>query len=164
MSREHTIYQPLDPDGGIRVLILEPGSNNAQICCRIVPENLNHNPEYKALSYEWGSPENSRTITLSGQYVSVRQNLWSALWHLRKNGRIGRLWVDALCINQDDERERGHHVSMMGSIYRKAEVICWLGEGDPTGKHVRAVKYFETMSSEIDTEVVTYLRRHGWTQ
>lgn len=37
-------------------------------------------------------------------------------------------WVDAICINQDDDKERGHHVDFMGDIYRRADrVIAWLG-------------------------------------
>ena len=41
------------------------------------------------------------------------------------------LWADALCINQNDRKERGDQVRMMGSVYAGAkEVIAWLGEED----------------------------------
>jgi Heterokaryon incompatibility protein (HET) len=142
MASQHpTLYQPLDPTGGIRVLIVEPGSKDSHICCRLVPENITRYPDYRALSYEWGFAADSKAIKLNGQIVSVRQNLWWALWHLRDIGLAVRLWVDALCINQEDDIERGHQVSMMGSIYKNAEVICWLGNGDQEGKFATVMKY-----------------------
>ncbi|KAF2174550.1 HET-domain-containing protein, partial [Zopfia rhizophila CBS 207.26] len=37
-------------------------------------------------------------------------------------------WVDVRCINQDNEKERGHQVQQMGNIYSQADqVIFWLG-------------------------------------
>ncbi|KAF2732509.1 HET-domain-containing protein [Polyplosphaeria fusca] len=39
------------------------------------------------------------------------------------------LWIDALCINQDDIVERGHQVRLMREIYSKAQkVSVWLGD------------------------------------
>jgi hypothetical protein len=39
------------------------------------------------------------------------------------------MWIDAICINQDDIRERGHQVQQMGDIYSQAErVLFWLGQ------------------------------------
>jgi hypothetical protein len=40
-----------------------------------------------------------------------------------------KLWVDAICINQDDYQERGHQISKMRNIYGNAQsVIAFLGE------------------------------------
>ena len=40
-------------------------------------------------------------------------------------------WIDTICINQDDIPERNAQVSIMSTIYMKAdEVIAWLGEED----------------------------------
>ncbi|PVH75743.1 hypothetical protein DL98DRAFT_466075, partial [Cadophora sp. DSE1049] len=135
-----SIYETLDPNGGIRLLILEPGQDEALISCRLVSHNINLSPDYTALSYEWGSQDVQNSISLNGQEFHVGENLWWALWYLRIDGAVTRLWVDALCINQQDEKERGHQVSLMGKIYRNAEVICWLGKGDDP-KHVKAMEY-----------------------
>lgn len=41
------------------------------------------------------------------------------------------LWVDALCIDQDNEEEKNQQVAKMGRIYSRAERVCiWLGEGN----------------------------------
>lgn len=38
------------------------------------------------------------------------------------------MWIDAICIDQDDIAHKGHQVSMMGEIYSHASrVIVWLG-------------------------------------
>jgi hypothetical protein len=43
------------------------------------------------------------------------------------------LWVDAICINQEDYDERSHQVKMMGMIYARASaVMIWLGKEDTT--------------------------------
>jgi len=136
----HSFYEPLDPNGGIRLLILEPGQDDSHISCRLISHNINLNPDYKALSYEWGSQSIQSSISLDSQSFQVGENLWWALWYLRKDGAVTRLWVDALCINQQDEKERGHQVSMMGRIYRNADVICWLGKGEDP-KHIRAMEH-----------------------
>lgn len=40
-------------------------------------------------------------------------------------------WIDAICIQQANIRERNHQVAMMGDVYtRAAEVIVWLGAED----------------------------------
>jgi hypothetical protein len=39
------------------------------------------------------------------------------------------LWVDAICINQHNNQEKSHQVSMMGEIYKRdTQVLAWLGE------------------------------------
>lgn len=38
------------------------------------------------------------------------------------------LWIDQLCIDQNNTAEQSQYVNMMGSIFRHAEqVIMWLG-------------------------------------
>ncbi|KAL6361098.1 hypothetical protein LRP88_04560 [Fusarium phalaenopsidis] len=51
---------------------------------------------------------------------------------------LRRLWVDAICINQEDDKEREAQVSKMADIYQEAQrVLVYLGSGsiDPTGPH-----------------------------
>jgi hypothetical protein len=50
----------------------------------------------------------------------------SAIYDLRTKSRS--LWVDALCINQNDDEEREYQVSLVGKIYFSAKMVCvWLG-------------------------------------
>ncbi|PQE04520.1 Heterokaryon incompatibility 6 OR allele protein [Rutstroemia sp. NJR-2017a BVV2] len=85
--------------------------------------------EYDALSYTWGTKENEKTIECNGIDFPITENLFNALLALRYPGNQDRyLWVDAICINQSDDDEKGHQVGNMLIIYQKAcKVIAWLG-------------------------------------
>lgn len=97
-------------------------------------------PHYEALSYVWGPVEEhsakirvshlSRYGTQLGGWLPARRNLMSALRHLRRADRPRDLWIDAICIDQDDDVAKGPQVAMMGDIYqRAASVVVWLGPG-----------------------------------
>lgn len=94
-------------------------------------EEIIDNGNYKALSYCWTREPPTRTIHLNGHVVRVRPNLYNYLEVDGNNYRDGSpryLFVDALCINQNDMAERSHQVRLMGRIYRDAElVVAWLG-------------------------------------
>lgn len=123
-------YRPLKDDE-IRVVELHPWTEAETIGCRLLRMTFDTaiKQKYEALSYEWGLSDSPRTtINIDGITCEVRQNLGSALYHLRKDKKNRRIWIDALCINQMDEKERNHQVTNMGRIYQKAtRVVAWLG-------------------------------------
>ncbi|ESZ93209.1 hypothetical protein SBOR_6405 [Sclerotinia borealis F-4128] len=88
---------------------------------------------YVALSYIWGTPADKKTILVNGVEMQITQNLHTALLELRKSGWVRRrinLWIDALCINQDDLDEREQQVKLMRDIYAMAwQVVVSLGSG-----------------------------------
>ncbi|CZR52932.1 uncharacterized protein PAC_02810 [Phialocephala subalpina] len=85
---------------------------------------------YEALSYTWGSEEMTDKIDANGKELGVTQNLYLALQYLRFENQDRILWIDGLCINQQNHKEKGHQVQQMGNIYHHAErVIIWLGPG-----------------------------------
>jgi hypothetical protein len=91
--------------------------------------NFSNNPVYKALSYVWGTLEDTSTIIVNGIPTKATKNLASALRHIRHNRLAEIIWVDAICINQRRITERNHQVSIMPRIYTNAkEVIAWLGD------------------------------------
>ncbi|KAK8044067.1 hypothetical protein PG993_004091 [Apiospora rasikravindrae] len=127
-------YKPIDLSrDAIRLLrLFPPDGDFIEIHCEIFEAFVSDEERlpYEALSYTWGDgvTKTSPTITLSGQKVSVTHNLLDALYHIRQSDRDRILWVDALCINQQDHREKGHQVGQMKSTYEKAEmVLVWLG-------------------------------------
>ncbi|KAF2681921.1 HET-domain-containing protein [Lentithecium fluviatile CBS 122367] len=89
--------------------------------------------DFAALSYVWGDSKQTRSITVNERVMAVTINLERALREFRNTGdfRHGfRLWVDALCINQEDLTERASLVKKMPSIYGSAWcVVAWLGKG-----------------------------------
>jgi hypothetical protein len=129
------VYTPLDEDlNQIRILHLNAASDDEHVIeCHLSIASLDDPAiQYEALSYVWGDRDNDQMIVLEGQPWRVTANLFQALRHLRHADRPRTLWVDAVCINQEDTDERGHQVSHMGPIFRKAEtVVIWLGEAWP---------------------------------
>jgi hypothetical protein len=76
----------------------------------------------------WGSNANSRNIDICGKSYEIGHNLWLALLELRLGDRERIMWIDAICINQEDSSERNHQVGQMSLIYSQAlMVIVWLG-------------------------------------
>ncbi|KAK0705768.1 heterokaryon incompatibility protein-domain-containing protein [Apiosordaria backusii] len=62
--------------------------------------------------------------------ISLEQEEDSAPFQLPPEHEF-RIWIDAVCINQEDSEERACQVKMMDDVYRKAiHTIVWLGRGD----------------------------------
>lgn len=136
------------PHREIRCIILQPLSLGPQIQCAIETISLLTHPSYEALSYVWGDPSIRGTIIFNSIPFSVTHNLALALQHLRLPDRPRRLWVDALCINQADTKERNEQVSLMGEIYSMASpVVVWLGESFDG-----CVEAFDLMSKVVSVD------------
>ncbi|KAF1849081.1 uncharacterized protein K460DRAFT_280001, partial [Cucurbitaria berberidis CBS 394.84] len=88
--------------------------------------------EYDALSYSWGSEETPQILVCNGVEISIGENLSAALRSIRNfEGKDKYLWVDAICIDQSANEERGKQVSNMFIIYQKAaKVIAWIDSAD----------------------------------
>lgn len=129
----------------IRLLKLQPSPDRCSaIHCSLISYSLATRRSgahlFEALSYEWGSQDNQQTIFVhSGSALChplhVTRNLHAALIHLRDPLLERVLWIDAVCINQRDDDEKGHQVALMARIYGLAQrVVVWLGEeGDDSG-------------------------------
>ena len=93
--------------------------------------NLEEKPDFAALSYVWGTFGTTRKIIHFGSVrMELTDNCWSALWHLVKQLGPFTVWVDAICINQDDENEKVAQLSLMKDIYSAARpTYIWLGDG-----------------------------------
>jgi Heterokaryon incompatibility protein (HET) len=114
----------------IRVVHLLPGQWDDEIRCELHTVSLDALPIYEALSYVWGNPKTTRTILLDSISFNVTDNLAAALRRLRKQTKKRVIWIDAICINQEDEREKTAQVKKMGIIYENCEqALLWLGEG-----------------------------------
>jgi hypothetical protein len=127
-------YSPLPGPGSIRLLrLMAHTDENARIECRLFDYPLQELEEraclYEALSYVWGGSDKPHSISIGGYYLPITANLYAALLHLRDRLIERIIWVDAICIDQDNQTERAQQVQSMAKIYCKANrVIVWLGE------------------------------------
>ncbi|KAJ2900630.1 hypothetical protein MKZ38_002289 [Zalerion maritima] len=88
--------------------------------------SLDSYPHYHALSYVWGTEGPSRAF-VDGRYIDITPNLDVCLQHLGEHFET-RIWIDALCINQQDNEEKSRQVLNMSRIYGQASrVLVWLG-------------------------------------
>ena len=84
---------------------------------------------------------------IDGHAFNVTANLHDALKILRPSlgSEVEPMWIDAICINQQDIAERNHQVRQMGKLYMKAgRVITWLGQADEDSD--RAMEYLASFS------------------
>lgn len=150
-DNSHGIYKPLgNPEKEIRLLSLLPADSEdatedstlkGTLCHRF----LDDDPPYTALSYVWGNPNDTRTMIVDGHEVQITTNLADALYQLRRH-RFRTIWADALCINQRNEKEKGHQVQKMGTIFKKAtEVFAWVGTGDD--ESIRATEQIDALAT-----------------
>jgi len=133
--RANSIYKPLDAAREIRLLKIV--HTHPEIVCVLNTVSLHDNPQFSALSYEWGDPATTRPIILNGSTTLVTTNLARALEHVcyhwtarfpDRDASSCRLWVDAICINQNDIHEKNQQIQLMETLYAGAEmVICWIG-------------------------------------
>ncbi|KAL0260868.1 hypothetical protein SLS55_004560 [Diplodia seriata] len=132
LSLPQYAYVPLQHVDEMRLLRIAPGTWNDPIHCDIFHCRLSQKISYEALSYTWGSEEKPFTINCGeNRWLAVTSNCFAAIRRLRKPDRPRTLWIDAVCINQANDLERGHQVKNMTQIYREADqVIVYLGEAD----------------------------------
>lgn len=95
--------------------------------------DLDSNPEFEALSYTWKddpiqTTSSWETITCDGREMAITDGLGNALRRLSTIKRDVPIWIDAICINQENTTERSNQVNMMERIYSAARtVVIWLG-------------------------------------
>jgi hypothetical protein len=119
-------YRPIN--GDIRLVTLERGDGKDAVRCKMFDVEFSTELVYVALSYEWGRVGEGSIIWIDGGFRKIGSSLFNALMHLRRPNEDLILWVDALCIDQQNLGERNHQVELMGKIYSQAaEVVIWLG-------------------------------------
>jgi hypothetical protein len=112
---------------------------------------LTESEPFDALSYVWGDPSvKDGSMICNGHQIDITYNLWAALSQIWRIWPEKKLWVDAICINQNDIPERNQQVTMMGAIYSIAQcVVVWLGES--TEKSNQLFELLESIKNEPDS-------------
>ncbi|KAF1978281.1 hypothetical protein BU23DRAFT_587213 [Bimuria novae-zelandiae CBS 107.79] len=117
----------------IHLLCLLPNNKEtATLQCQLFNYSLEPDShQYDALSYLWGDPNETLPILIR-EYHSLEQIIW----------------VDAVCINQDDKKEKGHQIQSMARIYGQANrVIVWLGKEEDDGH--QALEIIRSVLQEV---------------
>ncbi|KAH7382075.1 heterokaryon incompatibility protein-domain-containing protein [Cadophora sp. MPI-SDFR-AT-0126] len=147
MEFQHTALRP----GQIRLLKLLRGDSSKYLKCELQPVAIDSPdcPRYTAISYCSGDPSLARTIMLNQKLYRVTESVYDLLNSLMS--KIKRwIWIDALCIDQNDNEEKSWQIGYMGRIYSRARLVyVWLGneaEGSSS-----AVSLLKTLCLKIST-------------
>lgn len=130
-------YPGLPPnlEDEFRLVEIQPGKPEDPICCNLFTTRARDSPKYEALSYTWGNPDDKQSIQCRAAagdragHLLVTQNCASALRRLRLENSPRTVWIDSICIDQNEITERNHQLGLMARIYTQAEqVVIHLGE------------------------------------
>jgi hypothetical protein len=158
-------YSSLKHPDEIRLLRFSPAGPTEEratdLRIEIFHARLGSKPTYNALSYTWGQPSNPVSIACNdGCILLITQNCASALCRLRKDDTGTPLWIDAICIDQENLAERSQQVSIMRDIYRFAQqVIIYLGERE--ADDAVAMQYLSNYNREEEQALARSKLRPG---
>lgn len=174
-SKRIPLYISLDPSQeDIRLLVVHPGQDSADIVCSLQEVSLLKHPKFTALSYHWKAStfqfHTSRwtfrsllhyvcqqlnidppeiPILVDGKRFLITPNLDAALHHLRKPDSPLKIWVDAICIDQGNSKEKESQIPLMDKIYGQAEMTyLWLG---PAAEDSDTAMDFIASSGSVNT-------------
>ncbi|KAI1404053.1 HET-domain-containing protein [Hypoxylon fuscum] len=172
-------YSPLPGESNryIRLATIHPGKfeDDIVVSFHISPFPGDGSSRYEALSYAWGSKKDPQPVYVSRcdaittsalqnvcqikfEKISTTRNLVISIRHLRYVDQPRVMWVDALCINQADQAEKGPQVAMMGEIFRLARrVIAWLGPEKNDSS--RAMGLMGYLGAQVEVDFVSHTLR-----
>lgn len=137
-------WDPIDKEAEIRLLTIQPARRKRwPLQCNMTIIRRDSASAYEALSYTWGDPTNPEIIQCNGKDVRVTKNCANALRDLLRRSATsfrdlpvpGYIWIDSICINQEDVAERNSQVAIMGEIFHCARrTVVYLGESDMDAK------------------------------
>ncbi|KLP21242.1 uncharacterized protein LW94_132 [Fusarium fujikuroi] len=121
-------------------------------------------PKFTALSYVWGQGSYHK-IACNGCDINITQSCYEALTSLRESCQSLTVWVDAICINQEDTGEKEQQIMLMGRIYTLAEIVyVWLGVGntktDQAAEYIGAISQFRLFPAKVWPSSQSHTRRN----
>ena len=164
-------YKPIQLSSNaqeLRLVVLYPGAPEEDLFGEIIHVELSESPRYEALSYTWadesGDKEPSMKLNVrGGRSVAITANCHAALRRLRRRRARRTLWIDAVCIDQSNVKERNHQVNHLKSIFNAAfQVVIYLGESSDGSD-----RFLEYISMDVpgrlpDTRIVADFFARRW--
>lgn len=166
-------------------LVLDVSTSDTDGMVRLYAPHHDQRADYVALSYCWGGPQKlvatvaNRTDLQRGFELSRLPRTIKEAVQVTASLGIRYIWVDALCIVQDDEASKAVEIENMGAIYGEATIALLAASG--TGRSaddgflnpyldISVVPYFSTLAGDVvhvclavGTEMASPLDMRGWT-
>lgn len=95
-------------------------------------------------------------VQVDGRAISVRKNCHYSLWQARLHLAGQHVWIDSICINQNDLQEKSAQVGMMYDIFAaSAKVLACIGPHDKASRH------FERFTHDVRAALALVRPRNG---
>lgn len=125
-SRDHPyVYEPIKQRSEIRLLKIQPGEGDNPIRGELIKISTNSQHDYDAVSYTWADENGDVTrrfrAFIGTGYVLITRSCQKVLQRIRSRFHTNYVWIDSLCVDQDNLQERGHQVDLMPLIYTRAK-------------------------------------------
>ncbi|KAF7185599.1 Heterokaryon incompatibility protein 6, OR allele [Pseudocercospora fuligena] len=157
MSNFHIAFkfEPIAEDH-LRLLTIAPAPEvSTPLSCILSSCHRSEHPKYTAVSYTWGSVDDKVAIGVNERELRVTKNCELALKAARSLDEPITVWIDAVCINQQNLAERWTQVARMGDTFRLAEeTLVFLGPDDG--------RSWDPFDAEMSTEVWRTLLMRPW--
>ncbi|KAL1597723.1 hypothetical protein SLS60_008209 [Paraconiothyrium brasiliense] len=124
----------------IRLVEITPGSTKDDLSLQMRVWPLTQSLPFTALSYTWGGSQMISPVRLNGTEFLLMPNVKAFFDEIltrsersyasppRRDWMATRFWIDSICINQKDNKEKSSQVSRMTEIFKWAEIVLtWLG-------------------------------------
>ncbi|KAK3686447.1 hypothetical protein LTR37_019797 [Vermiconidia calcicola] len=155
-----SLYEPLLREGYIRLLTVLR-ADGCTLFCKLDTYQQHLAPRYDAITYCWGADTTSMFIDCNGFALNVRKSLAPLLKTCLGRDLPSRpLWIDAICLNQENDHEKAIQVPLMAEIYKRAtRTIIWLGEPDQSTED--AVMWIKALPPTIKRVGINKVKKSG---
>ncbi|CAO2655742.1 Nn.00g045450.m01.CDS01 [Neocucurbitaria sp. VM-36] len=113
-------YTSLKNPNDFRVVLLYPRFGSGRVCCSLLQGPHMRNLCYEAISYKWDLMDATEEILVDGYRKKVTKSVYEIHTSYSSLFLPKLLWIDALCINQQNDAEKSQQVPLMEQIYQKA--------------------------------------------
>lgn len=143
-------YFPLREPQQIRLLKLFAGRPWEKIRGECIQVSIDSAPAptFTAISYTWGDRTIRHQISLDDCDFDITQNVYDVLRHIRSPRDDQLVWIDSICINQNDISEKNEQVRLMGRIYSSAETV-WVWLGLESEDSALAMRFLPTLAEAL---------------
>ncbi|KAK4115532.1 hypothetical protein N656DRAFT_795261 [Canariomyces notabilis] len=120
-------YQKITSPRTIRLLKIQPRLFGLSFSLVNYQLDTDNPASYEAVSYRWGSGERTRIVEIDGKVLPIPASAYDILWGRASVWRTRLMWIDAICINQDDKDDKNQQAGLMRDIYdRVTRTFIWL--------------------------------------
>jgi hypothetical protein len=150
-------YRAIELDKGIRLVTLHRRLPYLQVQITLKEVSLDSAPLYEAISYTWGEPQRTKKIFVNGLPFYTTPSTFNVLRSRSNPWKTRVLWIDSICINQEDVAERSSQVLLMGEIYRccSRAIVCLGGGLGSIIASISAISLIHDLDSDSPWDIST---------